>query len=398
MDEKSDIEVLEEFIHDNEDLERLEEITEDFNIFTALGIVDIEVRHSTFLSWLMDPSESHGLGDYFLAAFLRKAVFRASSLGIESPSVFDIDSWHFDSAEVLREYRRIDIFIRSEEHKFVCVIENKIRSGEHGNQLQRYRETVENEYPDYRKLFIYLTVNGDIPSDDSYYISLSYEDVLPLIDRLIESKSDKVGSEILTFVSHYRDMLRRYVMEDSEIQAICRRIYKRHRKALDLVFEYRPDKQREIYECLVDIIEKDPELILDESSSKSYIRFISEDLDFVPKEGVGSKSGRMLLLDTYNGAQGVIIYLSIHPGPQEIRQKLYEIAREDLSLFNLAKNKLTGQFTSVYKKAILRSRDYEDKESEEVRELLEERLGKFKETDLPKIVSQMRKFGKNSDM
>lgn len=394
MSDKSDKEVLEEFIHDNEELERLEEIAEDFNIFTALRIVDTELKHSTFLAWLMDPNESHGLGDYFLSLFLRKAAFRTSASGIDSPSVFDIDSWHFDSAEVLREYQRIDIFIRSEEHKFICVIENKIQSGEHDNQLKRYRRTVQNEYPCYRKLFIYLTISGDIPSDDSY-IPLSYEDIIPLIERLVKTRKEKIGSEILIFISHYKDMLRRYVMEDSKIQDICKGIYKRHRKALDLIFEYRPDKQLEVCECLVNIIKRDPDLILD-GASKSYIRFIPKEFDdFIPPVGVWDKSKRMLLFDTYNGPQGVIMYLSIRPGPKEIRQKLYEIARENLSLFNLAKNKLTGQFTSIYRKSILSAKDHEDKEIEEIGKQMEERFRKFKETDLPKLVAQIIKFDEN---
>ena len=391
MNGKSDIQALEEFINDNPELERLEEIAEDFNIFTALGIVDTEIRHSNFLAWLIDPNESHGLGDYFLASFLKKLASKASSFGLESPSVFDIDSWHFDSAEILREWRRIDILIRYDEHKFVCVIENKIRSGEHSKQLQRYREIIQNEFPDYSRLLIYLTIDGEIPSDDDY-MPLSYGEILPLIDHVIESKRDKIGSEILTFISHYREMLRRYIMEDSEVQEICRQIYKSHKRALDLIFEYKPDKQLEIYECLVDIIEKDPDLILDEASSKSYIRFISRDLDFVPKEGVYSKSGRMLLFDTYNGSEGVIMYLSIRPGPQEIRQQLYEIAREDLSLFGMARRKLTDQFTAIYKKSILKPRDYEDIDAEELREILASKLNDFKNTDLPKIVGKLSVF------
>ena len=234
MDDKSDIEVLEEFIHDNAELERLEEIIGDFNIFTALGIVGVEIRHSNFLSWLLDPTETHGLGDYFLAAFLKQVAIRSPAVGIQSPSIFDIDTWHFDSAEILREWRHIDIFIRCDDHKLICVIENKIQSKEHDNQLERYRKTVENEYPDYARLLIYLTVDGETPSDKDNYMPLSYRDIIPLIEHLIDSKQDKMGTEIVTFISHYRDMLRRYIMQDSEVQDICRKIYRRHKKALDL--------------------------------------------------------------------------------------------------------------------------------------------------------------------
>ncbi|MDQ1317185.1 MAG: hypothetical protein QG588_836 [Candidatus Poribacteria bacterium] len=167
MADMSDIEILEEFINANADLEQLEDIANRFNIFTAFKVVDNEIKHSTFLSWLMDPNESHGLGDYFLSIFLKKSVSKASSFGLKSLSVFDIDSWHFDSVEILTEWRNIDILIRDDEHKFVCVIENKIYSKEQSSQLHRYRDIIQNEYPDYSKLFIYLTVEGNTPSDDN---------------------------------------------------------------------------------------------------------------------------------------------------------------------------------------------------------------------------------------
>ena len=178
-------------------------------------------------------------------------------------------------------------------------------------------------------------------------------------------------------------------MEDSEIQDICRHIYKRHKRALDLIFEYKPDKQLEIYECLVDIIEKDPDLILDDSS-KTCVRFMAKNLDFVPKEGADLSSKRILSFDTYNLPQGVILYLTIHPGPREIRQRLHETAGKDLSLLNMAKRKLSDQFTAIYKNAILKKLEHEEKEIYEIRELLGERLMKFKETDLPKIVELFR--------
>jgi len=70
IDNKSDIEFLKDFIHENEELEKLESIIDRFNIFRSLNIIDNEIRHSNFLAWLLDPSETHGLGDYFLNLFL----------------------------------------------------------------------------------------------------------------------------------------------------------------------------------------------------------------------------------------------------------------------------------------------------------------------------------------
>lgn len=395
MNSKSEKEILEEFIHENAELERLEEIVDEFNIFTTLDIVNSEIRHSNFLSWLMNPNESHGLGYYFLASFLKKISFKASSLGIEGPSIFDIDSWKFDDTEILREWRNIDVLIRCDNQKFVCVIENKIYSEEHSEQLQRYKDIIKKEYPDYKKSFVYLTIEGDIPSE-SEYIPLSYSDIIPLVEHLLDSKKNKLGSEILAFISHYKEMLQRYIMKDSEIQEICRKIYKRHKKALDLIFEYKPDKLLEIHDSLMDLIQKDPDLISDDSS-KSYVRFIPKSLDFIPKKGDGwTKTKRILLFEFNNNPNGVDLYLIVGPGPQEIREKLYAIAKEKLNLFNKAKRNLTPQWFTLYKKPMLKSRDYEYKEVEEIKKLLEEKLIKFKGSDLPKIENEIKKFSKRS--
>ena len=126
---KSNKQHLEEFIHENLELEKLEEIANEFNFFTALNIVDKEIRPSNFFSWLMDPNESHGLGDYFLSDFLKKVSFKASSSSeITGPSIFEVDNWNLDDAEVIREWKNIDMLIISRSHKFVCAIENKILS------------------------------------------------------------------------------------------------------------------------------------------------------------------------------------------------------------------------------------------------------------------------------
>ena len=245
IDNKTDIKILEEFIYDNPELEELEEIVGEFNIFTALNIENNEIRHSTFLAWLLDPSESHGLGDYFLSLFLKEVTHKAYSMEIDTPSVLDIDSWNFDDAEVLREWRNIDIFIRSDIHKLVCVIENKIYSTEGEIQLVKYKEIVESHFPDYKRLFVYLTIKGDKPTAKDYK-PLSYGEIIPLIKHLLDSKKDKIGIEISTFISHYYEMLRRQIMQDSEIQKKCLSIYKKHKKALDLIFKYKPDRLTEI--------------------------------------------------------------------------------------------------------------------------------------------------------
>ncbi len=44
-------------------------------------------------------------------------------------------------------------------------------------------------------------------------------------------------------------------MEDSEIQKLCRVIHRKHRKALDVLFEERPDRASDVRDVLVQLIE-----------------------------------------------------------------------------------------------------------------------------------------------
>ena len=85
MNKTEAIEALKYFIDDNEDLESLETRLDRFNIFESLGLVRQEIRHSAFLSWLLDPTETHGLGDYWLRQFLKRSSRMAKeSWGIHS--------------------------------------------------------------------------------------------------------------------------------------------------------------------------------------------------------------------------------------------------------------------------------------------------------------------------
>lgn len=58
----------------NTELDKLEEMLSDFNIFETLGLVNADIRHSNVLSWLLNPNANHGLNIYFLKLFLKQFV------------------------------------------------------------------------------------------------------------------------------------------------------------------------------------------------------------------------------------------------------------------------------------------------------------------------------------
>ena len=119
MNENS-IKILEEFLNNNDDLEQLESIANEFNIFSSLGIINTEIRHSRFLSWLLNPKESHGLGEYYLKSFLKNVVFNSGNIlnvEFEQPSIFEIDEFDLDDLEVYTEWKSIDILLKDEKNR-----------------------------------------------------------------------------------------------------------------------------------------------------------------------------------------------------------------------------------------------------------------------------------------
>lgn len=383
---ESDLEVLQKFLYNNVELERLESLVEDFNIFTALNILQKENIHSNFLSWMLDPKESHGLGDYFLIIFLKRVLIQTTGFLEEEPSIFDVEGWNFEDVEVIREWKNIDIMLRSSQDHFVCIIENKVYSKEHSKQLQRYKEIISEEYPSYKRLLIFLSIEGEPPSDEEY-IPIGYNNIVEILEIVLKNKEDQIGQEIFVFINHYLKMLRRYIMKDSEIQEICKKIYQKHKKALDLIYEYKPDQLQEIYQILIEHIENDENFILD-VSGKSYVRFITKNLDFIPKEGKGwtPNINRILLFEITNFPDEITLALIIGPGSQEIRKQLYQVAKRSRTIFNaVQKRTLARKWFKIYKKSLLSSKDFQDRDKEEIKVILEEKLAELTKSDIISI-------------
>ena len=234
----SDLQALERFVVDNDDLLALEELIGRFNIFDALRIVKREVKHSDFLSWLLDPNESHGQGGLFLRAILMDLFKTAREAGFPCPvSPIELDGEDLRGVEIRREWRNIDLLICCDQPNFVVAIENKIYSSERGKQLDRYREIIETEFPAVPSLLAFLTIEGDEPTADNW-VAYSYGDLHRVLTRLRNANATSIGADVLAFLDHYLRLIRGRLMDDPAITELCQRIYKNHRQALQLIFDH----------------------------------------------------------------------------------------------------------------------------------------------------------------
>jgi hypothetical protein len=368
----SDLKLLEALILENPDLEMLEAHLDEFNIFEALGAVRVELRHSDFLAFLLNPRQNHGLGDVFVKRMLQKALSAAQFDTHITP--LDIDTWDLDGLTVQREWQNIDLLLLDE--RLVVIIENKITSSEHSGQLKRYRNTVETHYPGRHLLCLFLTPDGEEASDINY-ISISYSMLANLAKSILEARVSTLGHDVRILMTHYAQMLRRHIVIESEIADLCRRIYHKHQRALDLIYEFRPDQQAALREIIEKLIISQADCILD-YGTKSYIRFIPKEWDLpVLNQGQGwTSSGRILMFEFGNFTNRFRLSLIIGPGPLEIRQRLMELASSHQTL-KPAYKALGKSFNTIYTRNWLTSKDYENGSVEDLEGKIKTRWDQF---------------------
>ncbi|WP_419172621.1 PD-(D/E)XK nuclease family protein [Halobacteriovorax sp.] len=237
---KEMLKYLDDFLVNSADLDTLTDRLNRFNIFNVLKISEMEIRHSNTLGWLLDPNESHKLGDKFLRRFLSGAILHAEDVDLDLRAAA-VELMDFYNIEVRREYRDIDVLVVDNTNNLVTVIENKINSKESRGQLDKYNKVIDEEFPTYQKVKIYLTVDGEDPSDHAQslgYFPFSHLEVLQILQPLLEANRTNIPDEPYIFINHYLDTLRILTMEDKEVIELCRKIYKKHRVAIDLINQF----------------------------------------------------------------------------------------------------------------------------------------------------------------
>lgn len=228
----TDEKALKDFLLDIECLEELSPWASKLNIFDVLRIERQEIRHSNMLRWLLDANETHGIGDKFISMFMQR-VFSDNKL--PQMDIFNCLLSDFYSFSVHRESKHIDILIISHKEKIAVAIENKVDSHEHSNQLNRYRMQMEQAYPDYQRLYVYLTPDGDTPSDEVNWQVFSYSDIAEILETICENPN--VSEETGLLIKNYVSFIRRDIVEDKRLIEICNKIYSKHRQALDLIYD-----------------------------------------------------------------------------------------------------------------------------------------------------------------
>ena len=243
----------------SEDFIKLDVKNNKFNMFNVLKLENYEIRHSNFLAWLLNPNGSHLMCDNFFKEVLKMIINNHLIIQNFNMSISDVELGDFTDTEVTLEKmidgsRRIDILLESKKNKFVCVIENKIKSDEWGNQLEDYYNYINSheQYKNYKyKLFIFLTpkIENDCKQYKNY-VCLSYQKVCQIIEALLKNI---IKDDVKYFIENYKEMVEKDIMGkyDNEILELCMKLYKSYGNTIDLILQQGNQKA-----CVLSVLEE----------------------------------------------------------------------------------------------------------------------------------------------
>jgi len=260
------------------------EVAPNFNLFRILNIEEKEVStHSAFIAHLLQPGEIHGQGDIFLRGFLRELEIPGSSFS---------DDWTV-SSELSFDGGRLDIVLQSAKAGGIIVIENKINTTDHSNQLRAYREWLDRPsrkrtYKSLRRL-VYLTPHGELAqhAHKISYKAFSYKEHIRrwLLSCHPEVRAPRVAEAIQSYIQTIDNITTPSFMKDDLDSEIHKAIRTReHRTAALRIIRVGNLIKKDLLESFWDRGEK----LLDDKIAKQRRRYWRLDKHDANARGVGA--------------------------------------------------------------------------------------------------------------
>ena len=387
---------LDRFLADNPDLQELSDRLATFNVFRALRIEKAEIRHSNVLAWLLNPEESHGLGDIILKRVLSNLLLSSGTI-IDGISAAKVELMDFIDIEVGREWRNIDLLVIDRINKLALLVENKIYSGESPGQLLKYQKAVNEEFPSFTLVPVFLTLTGQesIDSKANKYIPYSYLQLLKVLERVVTQRQSQLAEQAVMFIKHYLDVLRRLTMQDESLIKLCKTIYRRHRDAINLIVEYGMVGAGQ--QAVEDILSDETEYEILYSKPASVWFLPKAWADFIPENSTAWTHLKrpvsiVCWIEFYKDKAHIHFELSAMDSPELRITCLEKLKESGFSFAQLAfdpKRKYTRFFGKSRKVSDMT--DYED-----VRNAAEELFKKAK-TEFPKVEAVLREVFKDSN-
>ncbi len=228
---------------------------QEFNIFRVLKLENFEIRHSNLLAWLLDPNQTHNIKGAFLAKFTEMIAEKCGK---------NINYSDKDKVFVYREKENTDILVVNQKQDFLFLIENKIRSKQQRNQLERYKNFAEDNFQNCKnKIYIYLKPenNETIPDD---YIFISYKEIIHIISPILETiENQNVKIFLKDYISILNDIYNK--IDNISLIDICLKLQQENVKLNEIeqqeILQMAEQRRYEIIKILAEILNESSEFL-----------------------------------------------------------------------------------------------------------------------------------------
>lgn len=151
------------------------------SFFEYIGLADVERVHSQILSWILSKDCE---------------AFDANEKTTLLNNIFGINE---NIIDIQTERDKIDILITTQNN--IIIIENKLKSSQHSNQLIKYKEYCNNTFPNHKVHYFFLTLINE-KTDDNDWNPITYSLILKKIKELTLNKNNHglILNEYLIFL------------------------------------------------------------------------------------------------------------------------------------------------------------------------------------------------------
>lgn len=159
------------------------------SFFEYLGLADVERIHSQFLAWVLsDDCDAFNQQE-------RKKLFK---------NIFKVSGKIID---IQTERNRIDILIKTSTA--IIIVENKIKSSQHSNQLDNYKKFCEETFSNHEKHYFFLTLIGEKTRDPDWQ-RLTYSTIFKHLSRVklkANNNHSSIIREYLIFLQRLKEVV-----------------------------------------------------------------------------------------------------------------------------------------------------------------------------------------------
>lgn len=143
---------------------------------------------------------------------------------------------------------------------------------------------------------------------------MSYMQVNEVLNKILKFKAKNIDDDVALFIEHYKQMIERNIMgnTDEKIVELCRKIYREHKQAIDLINEH-SDARTEIFEILQEVLSERKDTEITEIGTAN-IKFVPKGIDNISLKEISADEHSISQLQIINFAYRNMMYIEITVG------------------------------------------------------------------------------------